>query len=159
MNAQKLMDAMNYLPDTLLEQTNALRQKKKLHWKRWAALAACLCLAVGIWFMIPGAKSADSSNGAPEYSLEDGAGNASAQSGSTGGTLVYVREVYEDYIVVEHNELSATCDCVEVHLVKVQLEGLENIPQLSVGQKIRIYTDEELGAGTITPYKIVIEED
>ena len=159
MKAEKIMDAMNYLPDELLLKTDALRQKKRNHWKRWAALAACLCLAVGIWLINPGAKSADSSNGAPEYSLEDGAGNASAQSGSTGGTIVYVREVYEDYIVAEHTEWSATCDCVEIHLVKVQLEGVENIPQLSVGQKIRIYTDEELGAGTITPYKIVIEEE
>lgn len=163
MTPQKLMDAMNYLPEELIEKTDALRQKKRNHWKSWAALAACLCMAVGAVFMVPGAKSADNASGAGEYEYmdedADTIGSAQLESGSTGGIIVYVHEVYEDYIVVEYSEWSATCDCVKIRLVKVQLEGLENIPKLSVGQKIRIYTDEELGVGTITPDKIVIEED
>lgn len=158
MKAERIMDAMNYLPDELLLQTDALRQKKKYHWKRWAAVAACLCLAVGIWFIAPGAKSADNA-AAPEIGfLTDnaGAGSVSQESGSTGGIIAYVYEVYEDYVTVKRHEMDGLCDCPDI---VVKLDELDEIPRLSKGQKIRIYTNQEVVATVITPYKIVVMQE
>lgn len=155
MKAEKIMDAMNYLPDELLLQTDALRQKKTYHWKRWAALAACLCLAVGIWLINPGAKSADN-GAAPEsnYFADDaGMGSISQESGSTGGFVAYVNEVHEDYITVKRHQMDDRPDIV------VKLDELEEIPKLSKGQKIRIYTNQEVVATVITPYKIVVMQE
>lgn len=157
MTAEKLLDAMNYLPDELLEKANALRQKKRNHWKPWAALAACLCLAVSIWLIDPGAKSADNAGGASEYMDEDaGMDLLNQESGSTAGIVLYIDEVYDDYITVKRHKMDGLCDCPAI---VVKLDELEEIPKLSKGQKIRIYTNQEVIATVITPYKIVIEED
>lgn len=49
MNAEKLQDALNQLPDDLLIATDALRQKKKepIRWKRLVPIAACFVLVMG----------------------------------------------------------------------------------------------------------------
>lgn len=65
-NTEQLHDALTLLPDDLLEPVDALRQKKRFPWKSLAALAACLCLVVGLWFFFPGAVSMDSANGSAE---------------------------------------------------------------------------------------------
>lgn len=158
MRVEKIMDAMNYLPDELLEQTDRLRQRKKIYWKPLAALAACLCLAVGAMLMIPGAKSADNASGAGEYMDENVGtkGNAQLESGTTTGIVACVYEVYEDHITVRYHETDGFCDCLPV---VVRFDALEEIPKLSVGQNIRIYTRQELIGNEIIPYKILIEED
>ena len=48
MNAEKILDAMQYLPEELLLQTDRLRQRKTVRWQHLAAMAACLCLVLGL---------------------------------------------------------------------------------------------------------------
>lgn len=168
MNAEKLMDAMNLLPDDLLEETDALRQKKRIPWKSLTALAACLCLAVGLWFALPGTKTADSAfdsaaeNGAETENVKDGSGITAGeqQSSSTTGFIdVTVAEVCEDYITVTadmHEDISDRTP------IEVSLKELEEIPQLETGQHIRLYLgiqSEESYEGTVlTPHKIEVLE-
>ena len=49
MNPEQLSDAMNELPQELLEETQAARSRRRLRWKPLAAAAACLLLAAGAW--------------------------------------------------------------------------------------------------------------
>ena len=63
MKTENLVDALGLLPEELLEEADLLRQKKRFPWKPVTALAACLCLVAGLWFMNPGNKSMDA---APE---------------------------------------------------------------------------------------------
>ena len=78
MKAEKIMEAMNYLPDELLEQTDRLRQRKKTYWKPLVAVAACLCLVVGLWFLNPGLKAANGAAPESDFLADDaGAGSIS----------------------------------------------------------------------------------
>jgi hypothetical protein len=49
MKPETISMAIGYIDNELIEAADALRNRKKAnnHWKRWAALAACLCLIVG----------------------------------------------------------------------------------------------------------------
>lgn len=158
MTAQKLMDAMNYLPEELLERTDALRQKKRLRWKPVAAVAACLCLVAGLWLLNPGLKAANGAASSDEaYFDEDaGMGAINQESGSTAGIVVRVYEVHEDYILVQYVYANGFCDGIPI---QVSLEELEQIPQFSVGQKICIYTNQQDITHEIIPYKIVIMQE
>ena len=49
MNPEQLSDAMNELPQELLEETQAARSRRRPRWKPLAAAAACLLLAAGAW--------------------------------------------------------------------------------------------------------------
>ena len=49
MNPEQLSDAMNELPQELLEETQAARSRRRLRRKPLAAAAACLLLAAGAW--------------------------------------------------------------------------------------------------------------
>lgn len=47
MKPEQIHDALNSLDDRLIEETDELRNRKRpSQWKKWAAMAACLCLAV-----------------------------------------------------------------------------------------------------------------
>lgn len=54
MKRESISDALNLLDDGLLQHTEQIRNKKKkskkVHWQRWGAIAACLCL---IFIMVP----------------------------------------------------------------------------------------------------------
>lgn len=59
MKAEHISDAMNHLDEDLLEETQAVRSRKKYSgrkWTRWAAAAACL--AVGLGNRDPGRRPA-----------------------------------------------------------------------------------------------------
>ena len=160
MTAEKLIDAMHYLPEELLEQTDRLRQRRKANWKPWGALVACLCLVAGLWFINPGDKYAMDNGASPdgEYLGDDaGAGKENSLTGTTAtGITVYVHQVYDDHIVVKYDISDVTAD---VPLITVSLAKLEQIPQLSVGQKICLYTKQEEVTDRIEPYKIIIMEE
>lgn len=57
MRCDKIHDSLNYLDDDLVESVNALRNRGKphrIHWLRWASLAACLCIAAaGLYLAWP----------------------------------------------------------------------------------------------------------
>ena len=44
--SERLLEAMNSLPDATLEENVPGAAGKKRRWKKWAALAACLCVVV-----------------------------------------------------------------------------------------------------------------
>lgn len=70
MNAEKLQDALNQLPDDLLIATDALRQKKKepIRWKRLVPMAACFALVVGALILVMPFVSQDKA--APEAEMQ-----------------------------------------------------------------------------------------
>lgn len=65
MNGEKLLRAMSYVDEDLVARAEKATRRKNA-WVRWAALAACLCLALGGWMalgrMSYGAKSADTTS-------------------------------------------------------------------------------------------------
>lgn len=56
MNGEKLLRAMSYVDDDLVDRAEKASRRKD-NWVRVAALAACLCLALGSWIMIKTAFS------------------------------------------------------------------------------------------------------
>ncbi len=69
MNAEKLHDALNQLPDDLIAATDALRQKSKapLLWKRLVPIAACFVLVLGaLYITLPLLTPKGTMDAAPE---------------------------------------------------------------------------------------------
>lgn len=59
MNPEHIHDALNHLDDDLIQQADAVRSRPsspRRPWRRWATLAACLCVVVAaaLWFQEPG---------------------------------------------------------------------------------------------------------
>lgn len=163
MKAESLHDAISLLPEELLTPVDRLRQKKRVPWKSLAAVAACLCLVVGLWLLNPGnmvaMDSANSGAGAPE---RGDLVTESAQSGSTAGYVVEVIRVDEGYAIVLDPPEDPTA-CIQMSSLMLTYENLEEIPQLQPGQTIRIYFEEDQFDETtlaVRPYKIeIIEEE
>lgn len=56
MNAKKFSEAINEVDDKYYEEAANYRHKKPL-WLKWAAMAACLCIAViSVFTLIPGTR-------------------------------------------------------------------------------------------------------
>lgn len=148
MTPEQLHDALNFLSDDLLEQTDALRQRKRINWKPIAAIAACACLVAGLYLFAPSATSKDSAE-----CVEDKGSSYHAESAFGTYLTGEVLTVQPDKIEVQ-TESTKT-------IVTVSLAALEDIPSLAPGQKIRIYSQtEETLAGSsgteLIPYKIEI---
>jgi len=152
MNAEKLLDAMQYLPDEMLEQTDKLRRRKRIRWQPLAAMAACLCLLLSAAWGASrnGAKGNDGA--APESNFGMMADQELSASTTAGWLPATVETVAAD-------RLTVTLPAGES--VQVLLTELEDVPVFRPGQKIRLYLDTDNGRGTDTliPYKIEIEED
>lgn len=160
-SAEKLLDSLGNLPDDMIRQTEAIRSRKPVHWIRWTAVAACLCLCIGLWFAGPGATKSDSAagntqeNGSP---LED----KETATSIPGMMDAIVFSVSEDSIVVTTDQIIGQIpgqDGTTIQLIQftVTFENLGQIPQLKSGQQIRIYyseIDEE--QQIMRPYKIEI---
>lgn len=152
MTAEHIHDALNYLSDDLLQATDALRQKKRIPWKSFAALAACACLVAGLWLFFPGVTAMDSAteNALPE--TED------LQASSTTGEYICALVV-----AVQTDKILVTTAQSETVLT-VYPDALAEIPSLKAGQKIRIYCgNADSGAGQtesgLHPYRIEIVEN
>ena len=166
MTPDTLHDALSLLPQDLLIPVDRLRQKKRVHWKSVAALAACLCLVVGLWFLNPQSKVAtDSANGKgemPEYEPME----THQFSTTASGIAVKVLRAEENHLVVAPKQPEKLSDeNISLQLPSLQLtfENLEQIPQVQAGQTIRIYFEpEQLDeySMTVKPYKIeIVKED
>lgn len=157
MTEEKLLDAMALLPDEMLEETDRLRQKKRIPWKGIAALAACLCLVAGIWLIQPGSKATENAAGTVLDGLTDHSCEKSESSEKTHPQATHIKghdfsgkeyvdvtvvRVYdgmisvwegwhEDYAIDGMGELVATA-------------YLEPTLSLSPGQHLRIYFGETL---------------
>lgn len=158
MNADMLHDAISMLPEDLLAPVDALRCKKRFRWQPVAALAACLCLVMGLW-LFPPAFSKNSSNGSvigPEEGLGDGfcgsiTDQITQESATTCSLRATVVEVAEDYLIVQLSNAEA---------VTVQLDALEQPVTLSPGQIIKLYCNEiPYDTTPLVPYRIEIIEE
>lgn len=155
MTAEKLLDAMEYLPDELLEQTDKLRCRTSVRWQTWVATAACLCLLLGIGygFLVPGASKMANDGAAPEQVLTDEAGSTSMAPLTATVTAVEATYLYVELADGTQREVS--------------LAQLSQIPELEPGMRIELYfayvgTMDEDGADTervLTPCRIEIKEE
>lgn len=158
MNAENLQDAISLLPEEMLRDVDALRQKKPFPWKSVVSLAACLCLVAGLWLLSP-------FYAADKVSMEAASGNSMPERGTLSAEssildsevctwVDEVYEVYEDHIVLSSPDAGRIDSAV-----KVCFDNLEEIPQLQPGQTVRIYYTEDQydrESFTVKPYKIEI---
>lgn len=157
--AEQLHDALTLLPEDLLTPVDALRRKKRIVWKPVAALAACMALVVGLWFLVPGAVSSEN-NGSAERG--DGIVNDSSLSGikdqgdpEAGSSCEFLTATV---INIQPSCLEVSTDASQT--VTVRLEQLETLPELVIGQSIKIYCEELSDLSQpIVPYKICIVEN
>lgn len=163
MNAEKLLDAMQYLPDEMLEQTDRLRRRKRQSWQPWVAVAACLCLLISAAWGMMDREEKGNDGAAPEANFGDMPGilpNYSMTGTSTGCLVATVN-------AVEADRLTVTLGSGEQALVL--LTQVEEPALYKVGQKLFLYLDpgkendsqditQAIGK-TLTPYKIEIKED
>lgn len=161
-NAQQIHDALTLLPEDLLTPVDALRRRKRFIWKPMAALAACMALVVGLWFLFPGAMSADNAGAAPENGSGDGSVGAitdqiTQESASGTGVLsATVAEVAEDYITVLPGNTLADVSGP----LTVLLEELEDVPTLEKGQSVTLYCKDLSDLSKpLVPYRIEVTED
>ena len=159
MSAEKLLDAMQYLPDEMLEQTDRLRQRKTFRWKPLVATAACLCLLLGAAWGVMQAGMKTAEDGAAPESV--GKGSEEDFAGLTGDTHASTTANWLPVTVHTVAEGRLTVTLPDETRAEVLLTQLENVPALEVGQKIRLYLENTAGRGgeTLIPYKIEIEED
>lgn len=55
MNRDDVIDSLGRIDDDMIRDVEALRRKRKRSaWVRWGAVAACLCLVIGLAVLIPG---------------------------------------------------------------------------------------------------------
>lgn len=153
MTPDKLHDAITQLPEELLATVDVLRQKKRFHLQPLAALAACLCLAVGLW-MLPISAANDKSNGSigePEGGRGDGFSGLTTdqiieESTSTCFVTATVTEITEQYFIVQPENAEP---------LTVWLNTLEEYPAVSPGETIRIYYHNQSdSANAPIPYRI-----
>ena len=158
MTAEHIHDALNHLPEELLEATDALRQKKRTYWRSAAALAACACLVVGVLFFFPDLSAKNSAEAGS--AVMDGLAQEDLESCTENAAATYITA---QVVKVESDRIWVTMDQTDTQ-IPVYLEGLEKIPELEAGQQVRIYCNKtESGTGSTTPglhpYKIELEEN
>ena len=52
MRTEDLLDAIGGVDDELLQRSEKIKIKKQTSWKKWMPLAACLCLVLGLRFLV-----------------------------------------------------------------------------------------------------------
>ena len=168
MNAETLQDAITLLPEDLLIPVDRLRQKKRVPWKSLVAVAACLCLLVGLRFALPGDLVAmDSANGGIEVGAPAQENQHSASSESVSPARFMTATVVD---ISKDRVLCALSDAPEdggssaaQRELTVSFENWEQIPALKPEDTIRIYyAPEQYDAdeGIVKPYRIeVIKEE
>ena len=57
MNADLVLDSMEYIDAQLIEHAGRDAQRKRRHWTAWAAAAACLCLVIGGAILLRGRQT------------------------------------------------------------------------------------------------------
>lgn len=167
--AEHIHDALTLLPEELLAPVDALRRKKRVPWKSLTAVAACLCLVAGLWFLLPGAVAMDSSNGSAEHLPADGCGSSIfdsiTQESECGKYLTAtVVAVHEDHIeILPGEKLPDNATVSMSYAVTVRFDRLETIPTLRQWQFVRLYFREipEISQenAELFPYRIEIIEN
>lgn len=155
---EQLHDALTLLPEDLLISADVLRRKKRIVWKPVAALAACMAMVIGLWFLFPGAVSSEN-NGSAERG--DGIVNDSSLSGIKDEADPESETSYEFITAtvtkIEASYLEVSTDTFST--ITIKLEQLKTYPKLAVGQRIQIYCEDLSDLSEpLTPYKISIAE-
>lgn len=142
-----MMDAIGELPEEMIAPVAALRQKKPIHWGRWAALAACICLvllplswqgwqtenkAAGEADKAPNAamsqESAQESGSAQYGSIMDATGQASFRA--------EVLEVDDNCILVR--PLDGEAELRSSDKIYASFLGVKTVPEIKVGDLVEI---------------------
>lgn len=71
MTPEHLLDALEHLPESYLAEADGLRKQKKRIWPSVAALAACLCLVIGLCKLPDGQKTTDNATSIKTESFEE----------------------------------------------------------------------------------------
>ena len=153
MTPEYLLDGMNELPEHLLRQTDALRSRKQTPW-RPLITAACTVLAIGIVWGILLGPGKDKIGFAEDSVNDAGASMDKVESESQSGYWWRAR-------VIAVGQEQITVYLEPGGEMEVTLTQLEEVPEFTAGQQIRIYFAEaELPEDRpLKPYKIEIEEE
>lgn len=102
MTPEYLLDALEYLPESYLAEAEKLQKQKKRIWPTVAALAACLCLVLGLWQLPNGRKASDNATSMEAESfLEDGLIGSSTSGRGTVYLSCRIVQVTEEAITLE----------------------------------------------------------
>ena len=83
MRTEDLLDAIGGVDDDLLQRSEKVKIKKANPWKVWVSLAACVCLVLGLKFLVSTDKFATSSaDGATADSVTESFGNGMMADGT-----------------------------------------------------------------------------
>lgn len=158
---EQIHDALSLLPEELLIPVDALRQKKRTIWKPVAALAACAALAVGLWFLFPGAaKSMNSAGAAPEEGLGNMSGEMMDQNTQQSTSSTYLSATVLEVASHQLTVLPGSSLTDIASPVTVDLSRLETVPALVPGQSVKLYCDDLSDlTKPIIPYRIEITEN
>lgn len=145
-SGEHIHDALTLLPEELVAPVDALRRKKRIPWKGLCAVAACLCLVAGLWFLLPGAVAMDSANGSAEHAPGDGFGavSDSVTGESAHGTILTatVLTVEEDCVTVLLGDRLPDNAVVSLaYRTEIRFDELDADPRLEQRQFIRLYFD------------------
>ena len=166
MTAEKLHDELTLLPGNLVAATDALRcqpRKVKIHWARWATLAACLAVAIFCgWFFRSGfgksASTADAVMQAETYAAAEWEKAAPAEtyaavSGGSGD--IAPEEAAEEFAADRENSVpteSASTTSTAAgwknqcttrwHSRSVSLEDSPRMQLLRSAQELEAYVEE-----------------
>lgn len=142
-DAERLQDAINLLPEDMLAPVDALRQKKRFYWKPVAAVAASLLLVVGLYYFQPAKKAAD--NGA---FLEDAAEHAPADRGDgfAGSSVEHSTNLSAYFLTAKITEITEKYLAVTLsdgETAKVFFDHLEKNEEFSLGKEIILWFNQE----------------
>ncbi len=156
---EQLHDALTLLPEDLLISADVLRRKKRIVWRPIAALAACMAMVIGLWFLFPGAVSSENNSSAERG---DGIVNDSSLSGikdqADPESETSCEFITATVTKIEASYLEVSTDASQTVIVK--LERLKTVPELMIGQRIQIYCEDLSDLSQpIVPYQISIVEN
>ena len=160
--AEILFDAITAVREDLIEAAqNYVFHKKPSAWRRYAALAACLVVVVGLGFGAvrlgllggmggSGSNTSGAADGAvPESSGETtsdtAGGDTAGDTGDTGDAAAEttfhaaVLEVHDGWLLVEPLEGEDILSSAD--RVMVSLAGVEEVPDLEAGEEIAVTFD------------------
>lgn len=142
----QIHDALGQLPEELLVPVEKLRAKKRYPVIKWLAAAACLCILLSLPLGWDGALKAESANSGPQEMAEEpqyGAVSDSLYGESKTQSAVFramVLEVYDGY-GIQVQPLEGEDEARSSDRIDVALSGLEQVPQIQVGDTVEITYD------------------
>lgn len=142
-----IMDAIGELPEEMIAPVAALRQRKPIHWGRWVALAACICLMLlplswqGWQAGNKAAAKVDKATNAA-MSQESAQENESAQYGSImdgTGQAIFRAEVLEvDDTRILVKPLEGEDELRSSDKIYASFLNLKEVPKIAVGDIVEI---------------------